>query len=534
MSVKYGHTMTASQEQLLKLLKEIDEICRENGIEYFLDGGTALGAYRHNGFIPWDNDADIAMTEENYYRFREACNLKYTDGSRVCWDAWTVPGYVSVFGRYISRDSSKIVQTSNFWDEENAAAGQLIDIFPLIPLPKDETEKAKMLTYYNVYDELLNDLKRHVGQRTDEFERVYAKAKRAMKFIGRRKVLSWFEKRIYNRHIEDFDEYLYGDGHHAVPLTVKREWIDEEPRYYPFEDTQLPVPAGCFDMFRQLYGDDYWMFPPGNELRIHKDVQSDTVEAKYLIRDYMRFLDKDKLLDSRRKYKDAFLTTGWNRRRAFKKTYRLTEFKINRSIEEKTKAGITDPDVLYADYYELQFNSLFKKLSEFINLTPEHLYRSTMHLIDDQEKYGRAHGVIERYRDTHGGRLDPILEPIEHLLDLCYLAQSEFDLGHFDKCLAAIEEGEEKYPENKHVKINRIKYDTHFAQSPEDIQICIDKINVLRKEIGDHEELMKYLGDMYWKQGKRDKAAEIYEDIYDRLGNGTLRLDMEHKMGGEA
>ncbi len=62
------------QEKILETMKFIDAICREHGIEYFIMGGTALGAVRHGGFIPWDDDLDIFMTPDNYDKFRSIFN----------------------------------------------------------------------------------------------------------------------------------------------------------------------------------------------------------------------------------------------------------------------------------------------------------------------------------------------------------------------------------------------------------------------------------------------------------------------------
>ena len=62
-------TLKHLQDVYLMMLKDFIKVCDENQIEYYLDGGSALGAVRHQGFIPWDDDIDIGMTRDNYNKF---------------------------------------------------------------------------------------------------------------------------------------------------------------------------------------------------------------------------------------------------------------------------------------------------------------------------------------------------------------------------------------------------------------------------------------------------------------------------------
>jgi lipopolysaccharide cholinephosphotransferase len=63
------HGFLPLQNKILEIMVDVDKVCRKNSIEYYIMGGTALGAKRHGGFIPWDDDLDIYMTPDNYKKF---------------------------------------------------------------------------------------------------------------------------------------------------------------------------------------------------------------------------------------------------------------------------------------------------------------------------------------------------------------------------------------------------------------------------------------------------------------------------------
>jgi lipopolysaccharide cholinephosphotransferase len=131
----------------LEILKEVVRICKENMLQYFLIGGTLLGAVRHRGFIPWDDDIDIAMPRDDYERFLTLCK-EQLDSKYYVHSSDTDPSYWLPF--------AKVRKHNTVFDEvgvahRNVPKGIYVDIFPLdcadrqTSLP--QTIQAKVVRY---------------------------------------------------------------------------------------------------------------------------------------------------------------------------------------------------------------------------------------------------------------------------------------------------------------------------------------------------------------------------------------------------
>jgi lipopolysaccharide cholinephosphotransferase len=115
------------QAVLLELLSEFDRICRVHNLEYTLSGGTLLGAVRHGGFIPWDDDADVSMKRSEYDKFRELCKTELDEGRFFFQDHTTDPEYPWGYGR-LRRKDSEFVRVGQ--EHMKMQTGIFLDIFP--------------------------------------------------------------------------------------------------------------------------------------------------------------------------------------------------------------------------------------------------------------------------------------------------------------------------------------------------------------------------------------------------------------------
>ncbi len=116
----------------VEMLVEVDRICRKCGIQYCISAGTQLGAVRHKGFIPWDDDADVAFLRQEYEKFREACETELDKERFYFQDYRNTPGYRWGYGK-LRRKNTEFVRL--YQEHMPYEQGVFIDIMPYDNVP---------------------------------------------------------------------------------------------------------------------------------------------------------------------------------------------------------------------------------------------------------------------------------------------------------------------------------------------------------------------------------------------------------------
>ena len=118
----------------LELLEEVDRICKKCNIHYNIIAGTLLGAVRHGGFIPWDDDADVALLRSEYEKFRKACETELDMTRFYFQDHGNTPGYRWGYGKLRRKDTVFLREHQEHMPYEQ---GVFIDVFPLDYVPEN-------------------------------------------------------------------------------------------------------------------------------------------------------------------------------------------------------------------------------------------------------------------------------------------------------------------------------------------------------------------------------------------------------------
>lgn len=239
----------------LDIALEVKRICEKHGLRYFLLAGSALGAIRHKGFIPWDDDMDVGMFREDYEKFAGLCKSELD--SAYFYQDWNVdPGYALPFAKLRIRGTR---YTEKAAQKSKAMDGIYIDIFPLDAAPSTEKGEQKAARSYYFWFRLLLAKKGYLPASGGVKKFVYI----LLKCFGCLFPVSFVKNRITGIMTGQAGsaEYLanYGGSYGYWKERLEANWFSEM-KYVNFEGYQMPVPAKYHEYLTHLYGD--YMTPP--------------------------------------------------------------------------------------------------------------------------------------------------------------------------------------------------------------------------------------------------------------------------------
>ncbi len=260
-----NHTLTPVQAALLEIFKDFRAFCEQNNLQYYSCSGTTIGAVRHKGFIPWDDDIDVYMCLEDYKRFLE---LKETlkGGKYEIIDYRDENYYLPGFSKF-----SKV--SSSIWEEEcyPFMMGVYIDVFPLYEVPDRETFMSikKPMEYYNdVYARSI--LRYNASCVWSDIKRfsVVELLRKGMNVFYHRPRKKYYLKKL----IELQQKAARIKGNYLVNYTLnpksdmlEKSWF-EKYLEVPFEDQSIRLPVGYLPYLETRFGD--FMTPPPVEQRV--------------------------------------------------------------------------------------------------------------------------------------------------------------------------------------------------------------------------------------------------------------------------
>ena len=253
-------TLHKVQKIQLEMAKDIKRVCEENDIPYFLYRGTFLGAVRHKGVIPWDDDMDFGMLRKDYEKFCAIANEKL--GDEYCFQNWhTDENYALPFGK-VRKRGTVFVESKCARLPEN---GIYIDIYPLDFAPEDPQER-KLLTKKLLHLFRIKLMKCRYTPWMEEETVIWKKRigyllyQFAALFVSQKALTEKYETLV--KAVPEGD-ILYEQSALPIAYYFEKSWCSELEQY-PYEDTTFSGPKNYDAFLSSLYG-NYMELPPADK-----------------------------------------------------------------------------------------------------------------------------------------------------------------------------------------------------------------------------------------------------------------------------
>ena len=245
------------------VLRQFIAICKDNHLTYFCCGGTAIGAVRHQGMIPWDDDVDVFMPRPDYDRFVQIASKQLPEGLEL-----VTPNSKSDYPLFFV----KLCDARTTLQEEQdvpCVYGLYIDIFPIDGAPDDIEAARAMERQFTKTKHKLEAISTHVSFVN------YLSLLKTPKEWGRfaRKTIGFFFRNWYRKHLlQQMTDISYRYSYESASLVAvycgsygpkevfPKAWL-EGTTSFPYEGMEVDLPIGYDNYLRQYYG-DYMQLPP--------------------------------------------------------------------------------------------------------------------------------------------------------------------------------------------------------------------------------------------------------------------------------
>ena len=254
------------------ILVDIDRICEENNLTYYIIGGTLLGAVRHKGFIPWDDDIDIVMYREDYNKFIDIVQKEYSE--KYFMQTFSTDPY---YPRYIAKIRlNNTVLVESVLKNAKSHCGLYVDIFPLDHVQKTNSLDLKLRGIIIRWLFAYKNTRCNAPSEDSNIKAFLAKAFRWCTFIIPSKLINNLFDYLCQKDNKKNCSYTTNFASH---FKWKKQLFENEVYgegcRLEFEGHMFNAPNKYLTILERLYGKNFMELPPENKRITHKIIKLD-------------------------------------------------------------------------------------------------------------------------------------------------------------------------------------------------------------------------------------------------------------------
>ena len=518
--------MLDEQIGLLTLLKEFDSICKKHNITYYLEGGSLLGAVRHKGFLPWDDDIDLCITRAEWKKLLAVIDQDLP-ANREIYSYERYPQYLRETVKYTNLDSTVLFRNHIL---DGLAAGQHIDLFILDPAPSDPAALEEYKKWATIYSELMTPVYvmcPDIVQYQDEYNHYL----RLMQRKGRDYVLNLLREKLYAyEDNEDCTTYYlrWGNKHRFFDKAMFGTPVEVE-----FEGGFYPAPQQYYRFLRAEFGDTWMMVPAASQQEDHDTFDCYHVPNKMFIADYTPYIDFDEMRRAciaRKKHNVSRLAvaaeTAAHHATMIHVLYEMELESLTASLSDEAQALLADNRhhelyTLLRPYCEAQLNSELLEHKLAIPVCKEVLYAAAVSLIM-VGRYWEAERILSVHKGNDAVYTEHIAQLTELITDIRACALANEEQRYADAALLA-ERWLTRYPLQLNLAVFKIEQDLREGVDP---SALLERTAHLLERYPESDALLFLMGRLHALLGHDAEATAWYTKCAAVTRNGLILMQL--------